>query len=253
MKSKLYINTDILTAGITLKDPSEPENNNMALHACDNTADILENRRKLADLAGCELRGFVCAHQCHSANFYKAALEDKGRGAVTMDDAIPDTDALYTFEPNLLLCCFTADCVPVILYDEASGLIGTIHSGWEGTVKEIVPKVLKHLVQVENCCPKDIQILIGPAISQAEFEVDRDVYERFKALGYADEFLSYNRQTGKYHIDNQLTVKRQCELQGIPSDRISVDRTCTFVSGDCFSYRRDKACGRHLSYIMRKK
>lgn len=253
MNTKLYINTDILTAGITLRDPSEPEDNNMALHACDNTDNILENRRKLAVQAGCGLNDFVCAYQSHSANFHKVVLADKGRGSVTMGDAVPNTDALYTFEPNLLLCCFTADCVPVILYDNASGLIGAIHSGWGGTVREIVPKVLEHLIQVEKCSPKDMQILIGPAIGQDKFEVDRDVYDRFKALGYADEFLSFNRKTGKYHIDNQLTVKRQCELQGIPAAHISVDRTCTHTSSDCFSFRRDKACGRHLSFIIRKK
>ena len=59
-----------------------------------------------------------------------------------MDTAIPDTDALYTYEPNLVLCSFTADCVPVIFYNEVNGLIGVIHSGWQGTVKEITSEAL---------------------------------------------------------------------------------------------------------------
>jgi YfiH family protein len=224
----------------------------MALHACENTESVLENRRKLAASLNCGLEDFVSAHQCHSANFHKVTRNDRGRGSVTMDDAILDTDALYTFEPNILLCCFTADCVPLILYSEADGLVGTIHSGWEGTVKEITPKVLRHLIRTENIDPQNIKIIIGPAISQEKFEVDRDVYDRFKALGYADEFMNFNVQNDKHHIDNQLTVKRQCELQGIPAVNITVNRTCTHAGSDCFSHRRDKSCGRHLSFIIRR-
>lgn len=252
MNTNLYPTPTNFIAGFTLKDPTEPESNNMALHACDNTDNIIENRKKLAAFLNCGLDDFVCAWQSHSSKFHKVTLADRGHGSDTMATAIQNTDASYTYEPNLLLCCFTADCVPLILFNEVTGLIGVIHSGWQGTVQEITPKVLKHLIQFENCDPKDIHVFIGPAISQEKFEVDQDVCDRFKALGYADEFISYNEQTRKYHIDNQLVVKRQCELQGIPAGHISVDRTCTYTSPDCFSHRRDKICGRHLSFIMKK-
>lgn len=253
MNTKIYLNTDNLIAGMTMKDGAMPESNNMALHACVNTDNITENRKKLAAFLNCGLEDFICACQSHSSNFNKVTHADKGRGSVTMDTAIPDTDALYTFEPDLLLCCFTADCVPVILYDETAGLVGVIHSGWEGTVREITPKVLEHLIRFENCSPCDMHVFIGSSLSQAKFEVDKDVYGRFKALGYADEFIYYNDQTRKYHIDNQFVVKRQCRLQGIPADNISVDRTCTYTDPDGFSYRQDKNCGRHLSFIIRKR
>jgi YfiH family protein len=252
MNYNLYSTPDNIIAGITMKDPAEPESGNMALHACENTESILENRRKLATFLSCGLDDFVSAYQCHSSNFRRVSQADKGRGSVTMGDAILNTDALYTFEPNLLLCCFTADCVPLILYGEADGLIGVIHSGWEGTSKEITPKVLEYIIRDENIDPQNLKIIIGPAISQAKFEVDRDVYDRFKALGYADEFMYYNERTGKYHIDNQLVVKRQCELLGIPTSNITMNRVCTHTSPDCFSHRRDKSCGRHLSFIIRK-
>ncbi|MER2237037.1 MAG: laccase domain-containing protein, partial [Psychrobacillus sp.] len=38
-----------------------------------------------------------------------------------------------------------------------------------------------------------------------------------------------------------------------PPEQISIDRTCTFLSPDGFSYREDRNTGRHLSFIMRKK
>ncbi|MBS4218477.1 peptidoglycan editing factor PgeF [Bacillus sp. FJAT-49711] len=252
MKTKLYVNNEKMVAGITLKDLSELESNNTALHACKNLEDVLENRKKLASYLQCELSNFVCAKQTHSSNSYKVTMKEKGRGAHLMETAIPDTDALYTYEPNLVLSSFNADCVPVIFYHEKTGVVGVIHSGWQGTVKEITLKLFKHLVQAENCNPNDFHVQICPALSQEKFEVDEDVYVKFNDLGYADKFMHYNKRTNKYHIDNQLTVKKQCMLAGIPEEKISVDRTCTFKSEDGFSYREDKQCGRHLCFIMKR-
>ncbi|MFY0520732.1 peptidoglycan editing factor PgeF [Lysinibacillus sp. UGB7] len=252
MKTKIYFNNEQFIAGTTLKDSMALEQNNMAFHVCTSTDDVLDNRKTLAATLQCDVNNFVCAQQTHSANFHRVTPADIGRGAVQKDTAIANTDALYTFEPDLLLCSFTADCVPVIFYNEVNGLVGVIHSGWQGTVKEVTLQLFQHLIQQEQCHPQDFYVQIGMALSQQKFEVDVDVYEKFKQLGYADEFMYYNAETNKYHIDNQQTVKKQCELVGIPAQHITVDPTCTYVSTDGFSYRQDKQAGRHLSFIMRK-
>jgi YfiH family protein len=252
MKIRFWNNDNNFTAGMTLKDSYEPEHNNMALHICSDGETIVDNRKRLARQIHCNLGDFVCPNQTHSANFHKVTQSDRGRGSNTVDTAIYDTDALYTFEPNILLCCFTADCVPVILVNEKTGLIGIIHSGWQGTVKEITPKLLKHLTEYEQCDPADIKIYIGPALSCEKFKVDGDVAERYYALGYADDFIAWDRNHGKGHIDNQLVVKEQCKRHGIEWNHIKIDRTCTYQREDCFSYRQDKLCGRHLHFIMRR-
>ncbi|WP_277584037.1 peptidoglycan editing factor PgeF [Psychrobacillus antarcticus] len=252
MNIKMYVNNEKIIAGMTMKDREELEQGNMALHVCLNTDHVIENRKKLATSLACEIDNFVCTNQTHSAHFHRVTLADKGHGAMSKNTAIADTDALYTFEPNIVLSSFTADCVPVIFYNTVNGLIGVIHSGWQGTIKEVAPKLFKHLIEVENCNPSDLHVQIGAAISQEKFEVDADVYGKFHDLGYANDFMYYKESTNKYHIDNQLTVKKQCELAGIPLDQISIDPTCTFMSPDGFSYREDKQAGRHLSFIMRK-
>jgi len=78
----------------------------------------------------------------------------------------------------------------------------------------------------------------------------KDEAELEQNLGYADEFMYHNENTGKYHIDNQRTVQKQCELAGIPAEQIVIDRTCTYVDPNGFSYREDRACGRHLSFVV---
>lgn len=252
MKEIIYLNNENYVAGITLKDQNKAELNNMALHICEDANAVLENRQRLASFLHCELEDFVCANQTHSPNVHKVTIKDKGRGANNTDTTIPDTDALYTNEPNILLCTFTADCVPVIFYHPVKGFVGVIHSGWQGTVKEITLKVFEQLKQNEQCDPYDFHVHLGPALSQEKFEVDKDVYARFRDLGYAEDYMYYNNSTNKYHIDNQLTVKKQCELAGIPGQNITIDTTCTYKSPDGFSYRQDKKAGRHLSFIMKK-
>lgn len=252
MKKKIYADNEAFIAGMTFKDPAEAEQNNMALHVCENPASIVENRSKLAAGLGRSITDFVAAEQTHSANFHRVTAWDKGRGADRMATAIQDTDALYTFEPEIILSSFAADCVPVLFYSGVSGVAGAIHSGWQGTVKEITLKLFEHLKQHEQCDPADFHVQIGAALSQQKFEVDEDVFLKFKDLGYAEEFISYKAETQKYHIDNQLTVKKQCELAGIPSSQISVDRTCTFQDPSGFSYRQDKKSGRHMGFIMKK-
>lgn len=252
MELKEYFTNTQYLAGTTLKNLEVPEQNNTALHTCLDENSVRKNREKLAAYLATPLARFVCAQQTHSNHFYRVTDEDRGRGAVDLKTAIPDTDALYTYEPNTVLCSFTADCVPVLFYHETSGLIGAVHSGWQGTVKEITRKLFEHLKQEEQCQLDQVHVQIGMALSQEKFEVDEDVYVKFKALGYADEFMYFNETTNKYHIDNQQVVKKQCEMVGIPSENINVDTTCTFISENGFSYRQDRKCGRHMSYIMRK-
>lgn len=249
MKIKKYDINGIVISGITLKDTHAPEDNNLALHACHDPSAVLKNRETLAVSLGYSTADFVFANQTHSANFHKVTRKDCGRGATDQSTAVPDTDALYTRENGIVLAGFMADCVPVIFSNEPAGIVGVVHSGWQGTVKEITSKLLKHLIEEEACLPGDFQVVIGPALSQEKFEVDGDVYEKFLSLGYAEPWISFNTTTGKYHIDNQKTVKTQCELAGIPSANITIDPICTFLSNDGFSYRQDKMAGRHLAFI----
>jgi copper oxidase (laccase) domain-containing protein len=114
------------------------------------------------------------------------------------------------------------------------------------------------MLSLQKCSPiehniaSDFHVYIGMALSQEKFAVDNDVYIKFKDLSYADNFIYYGQQTGKFHIDNQQIVKKQCERAGIPFGQIIVDRSCTYLEPGGFSYRQDKQSGRHLSFIMKK-
>ena len=248
----IYHDTDRYTMGLSLKNDQLPEANNMALHVCNDEQSIIKNRHQLADTLNISIEQLVCANQTHSDLFYKVTTQDCGSGALTNATAIKNVDALYTYEPNILLTLFHADCVPIIFYHEQRKLVGVIHSGWQGTVKEITYKMFQHLINNEQCSPEGFHIHIGRALSQDKFEVDGDVYQKFHQLGYAEPYIYFNDETNKYHIDNQQVVKQQCVNNGISIEQIEIDTNCTFIDSDSFSYRQNRQCGRHMSFIMKK-
>lgn len=249
---KKLIETDHIVAGITVKNSTLAEQGNMALHICEDEEAIIANREKLAKAIGVSLRQFVCANQTHSDHFYEVTNSDAGRGAFTTADAIVDVDALYTFADNIVLTSFTADCVPIIFYNETSKLIGAIHSGWKGTVQSITEKVFIHLRDEKGVQLSNMNVHIGTCLSQHNFEVDNDVASQFRALQYADEYIYYDESKNKYFIDNQAVVRMQCIRAGILPEKITTDLTCTMDAADGFSYREHKRTGRHVTFIMQK-
>lgn len=238
--------------GVTLRSPKYAEDYNMGLHVAKKKDDVIANRNDLATKLGYSLNDFVFMNQTHSANFYEVTEQNKGNGTTSLKTAIRDTDALFTFCPNIVLTVLTADCVPILFYNEKSGVIGAIHSGWRGTVEEITYKTLNYLIEKRKCHPKDFHIYIGLALSKEKFEVEEDVASKFQRLHYATPYISYKREMKKFHIDNQLVVREQCLRLGISKEQIYIDRKCTFLSDIGFSYRENNATGRHASFIVRK-
>lgn len=252
MSIKIYGNDKKFILGLTLKDDQAVDCNNMAFHHSQSNQNVIQNRRKVAQLLNVNLSNFVFANQTHSQNIYKVTHADRGSGVFSKTTAIANTDALYTDKAGIVLGTFAADCVPVMFYNETCGIIGVIHSGWRGTVNEITCHMFNHLARVEDCQIDHFRVYIGAAISQIKFEVDEDVYEEYHQLRYADDFIDYKNETNKYYIDNQQVVKKQCERIGIPSHRIIIDHLCTFSSKVGFSYRENKTPYRHMGFIMKK-
>lgn len=88
---------------------------------------------------------------------------------------IPDTDAVITSVPGLCIAVKTADCIPVLLYDEAQHLVAAIHAGWRGTVGYIVERTIREM----GSRGEDLHAIIGPGISLDAFEVGDEVYDAF--------------------------------------------------------------------------
>lgn len=162
-----------------------------------------------------------------------------------------DTDAVFTNVPGLCLAVKTADCIPVLIYDNHQRSIAAVHAGWRGTVQGIVGKT----IQAMGSLGTHLSAIIGPGISQQSFEVGDEVYERFLSEGFPMERIaskiSMQGNPPKWHIDLWDANNWILEQHGV-SD-IFVAAVDTLVSPLYYSARREGIqTGRNYSWIVIK-
>lgn len=161
------------------------------------------------------------------------------------DAVIPGVDALLSREIGKTLAVFSADCVPVLIYEPKRGIIGAIHAGWRGTALEITRKTIEAL----KMPPKDLRVVFGPAICQACFEVGEEVSRQFDPSVVKES----EREEGKFHVDLWQANVNQCLELEIPEKHIEVIRVCTMETPELYSFRRgDRGAKRNFTWIQRK-
>jgi len=55
------------------------------------------------------------------------------------------TDALLTQERKRPLIMFFADCMPIYIYVPKIRLVGLVHSGWRGSIRDFPLKVIRFI------------------------------------------------------------------------------------------------------------
>ncbi len=154
-----------------------------------------------------------------------------------------DTDAVITDVPGLPLVVKTADCIPVLLYDNSLRRIAAVHAGWRGTVLRIV----QHTVREMGSAGEDLHAIIGPGICQQCFEVGDEVYDAFHAEGFPMQRIADKKE--RWHIDLFQANAWLLEEMGVTD--IHIDGTCTMQSPLFYSARRDTIhTGRNMNCIV---
>lgn len=249
----IWKNSKHLIAGTTLRNIAKPEENNLALHCGGDLDGVLKNRRALAEKIDVPVTNWTFAQQTHSDHIHKVVSADAGKGMLVQEEAIKDCDALYTREKEIAIGVFHADCVAILLHDPIENIICAIHSGWMGTIQQITTKVMQVLMEEEGCRPENMEAYIAPAIAFPSFEVGMDVVDKVKALPFDTSAYIADKENGKALVDNKGLNYQMLINAGLLDEHITVDKNDTFQSNDSFfSYRRDKNCGRHLSFIVQK-
>ena len=166
-------------------------------------------------------------------------------------------DAFVTDLPDVAIGVRTADCVPVLLYDPVNRVVSAVHSGWKGTILQIVRKTIGVMQQRFRTCAKDLQAVIGPAIGPDSFQVGEEVVAQFRNTGFPIEEIWSDRgpgdgspMSGGHHID-LWEANRWLLLQaGVRPENILLAGIDTYTSPDFFSARREGVqCGRIINAI----
>ncbi|MBT5551251.1 MAG: peptidoglycan editing factor PgeF [Nitrospina sp.] len=160
-------------------------------------------------------------------------------------------DALLTHLPGKPLGIFTADCLPVLIYDPRLKVIGAIHAGRKGSEQSIILKVVREMGRVYGSRPEELLAGIGPAIGGCCYEVDEDCIQPFMKM-FPDK-IDWFREglPGKYFLNLMAVNKMQGEHAGLLRGNIfSMDHCTCCSTQNLFSYRREGKTGRILTTIM---
>ena len=155
-----------------------------------------------------------------------------------------EADGFITRNKNLVLSIKIADCIHLFLFESKTGLTGLIHSGWRGTVGEIVVNGIE--LMIENGGEQShIQALIGPSICRDHFEIKNDIVSQFPS-----KYVEPNNR-GSFGVDLKGMVFDQLISMGVKSETIYNCNLCTFCREDMFfSYRRDKGIEGQMIAMM---
>lgn len=196
--------------------------NNISFGVGDEESKVAQNRAAIKRRFGIEY--LVSAHQVHGSRIHQV------KPPVTGDFIVDGADALITNVPGVGLMIGHADCQPVVIHDPVNRAVAAIHSGWRGSVVDIVGKTVAAMQEKFNSRPETLLTGIGPSLGPccAEF------------VNYQEELpVTFQRHmVSDHHFDFWQITGEQLRRCGVREEAISCVGVCTRCCPDYFSYRR---------------
>lgn len=186
----------------------------------------------------------VLARQIHSAQGY---VVSQNSGITMLDEG----DFLVTNVASVALGVYTADCLPVIMYDPINQAIGIIHAGWPGTLQNIVLQCIQAMTKAYGSEPKEIEIFYGPSCRSCCYKVGPEFQEKLCRAGYQDyldQVLIMHENNLFFDLPGLNTLQLICA--GVQEKSIHTEyNKCTICTSTYSSYRRDKNDKRQLTAV----
>ena len=199
----------------------------------DNAAAVAENHRRMYRAADVNGDNAVTTWLVHSVETVDLERPPNGNWQ------LPKADAIITRLTSVPLVMRFADCVPILLYDPATPAIGLGHAGWRGTVRGMAGKMVEAMRHSFSSNPSDIEAVIGPAISQRNYQVgDEVVAAALSHYGCDSELVWRDPTEGSSYLDLWLANQLDLERSGVR--KIKVLRICTYDKvADFYSHRAE--------------
>ena len=241
-------------------------------HYCgDEPQAVATNRELLCHHLSIDANHLVYPHQTHQTEIRHITERYLALSEQQRADFLEGVDAVITDIPGICIGVSTADCIPVLLFDQQHHAVSAIHAGWRGTVARIVEKTVKDMIDTYNTEVSHLRAVIGPGISLNNFEVGDEVYAAFEQNGFdmnaiaqqfptTDEGQSeivnskLSNRKWRWHLDLPECNRLQLLNTGVQEDNITLSGICTYDRHlDFFSARRlGINSGRIFTGIMMK-
>jgi YfiH family protein len=197
---------------------------NLGIYTSDDPEHVVENRRRLAGVAGIDPERTRMAWQRHGPVVRRASPE----GILTPGTRHEPCDGWWSDEPGQGMMLVTADCLPVAIARRNADrpALAVLHVGWRGLLDGIVANGAAALGDGA------LAAAIGPGIGPCCYEVGADVAGPFEVT-FGREVLTNGR----------LDLWRATELALERAGVAEIERTdlCTSCHPELFfSHRRDR-------------
>lgn len=227
---------------------------NLGLSSGDDNKYVMENRYRLCKKLGITADRLLNAHQVHGKQIMVIDENVMRLNKEQRQNKIDGNDGMVTQLKGVCLTVTTADCVPVILYDKEKEVIAAVHSGWRGTLRNIVAEAVSVMKKTYGCSANNIIAQIGPCISQDNYQVNNEVRKKFCDLNeiFVKCFRKDEEDDDKSYLDLRGIV--EIELKDVGVEQILVNMQCTYAEGKVFfsARRQGVESGRMFTGVMIK-
>ena len=205
---------------------------------------VRENQRRMAAALNVKGQNAVTAWLVHSVDVVVVERAEKRRGL------LGKADGLITRLPDVPLVMRFADCVPLLFYDRGAGVIGLAHAGWRGTVQGMAAAMVRKMQACFGCAPADIEVVMGPAISQRNYQVGGEVAAAATAyFGAQPGLICRDQSDGSAYLDLWRANQLDLERSGVRS--IECLRICTCDGrADFYSHRGEAGATGRFGVVM---
>lgn len=203
---------------------------NISLGLTENIHD--DKKERLTDSDGAGKKELVFLKQVHGTKI-RIYIEE----SIHMNASALEGDAMVSNIQHKFLVILVADCQAVLLYDPIRRVVANIHSGWRGSIANLIGRTIHVMEEHFLCNGSDIIAGIGPSLGPccAEF------------INYRQEipkiFWKYKDRTD--HFDFWSLSRDQLRNAGLLTDNIEISGICTKCNADRFySYRGEDTASR---------
>ena len=163
-----------------------------------------------------------------------------------------EADGAITSLNDVALGILTADCAPIIIYDDENKFICNLHSGWKGSLNNISKKAIK-LFDKYQIKRKSLTAIVGPCLGVKNYEVDKSFQKKFieRNIKYTKFFRYKNKKKSYFNlralINYQLSELGLKKIYNINRDTYSSENL--FFSHRRATHKGEKTTGRLINLI----
>ncbi len=210
---------------------------NLARHVGDDEGAVAANRERLRAAMGVDV---VFVDQVHSAEVVVLEKDDELVAA-----PVRTADALVTRRRDVALAIMVADCLPVLLVDPGTGVVGAAHAGRAGLLAGVLENTVAAMQELGADAGR-VHAEIGPSVCGACYEVPAAMRAEAERTHPG---IGATTRRGTPSLDLRAGAVLALAGAGLRIEHVLSEAPCTVEDERFYSYRREQRTGRLAGVI----